>query len=82
MSMFPRVIFNVEQSSVRRGLARTVHAFKFRFKLRRRSVAGTQMPSSAASQHYWSKRMVYGIVCGFDVAKPTMVMASCMHDRE
>ena len=46
MSMFPRVIFNIVQSSVRRGLLKTAHAFKFHFKLRRRFGRLHRMPSS------------------------------------
>jgi hypothetical protein len=51
MSMFPRVIFNVGQSSVRRDLAeKTAHASKSHFKLRRRLAVCTWMLSSVPEQ--------------------------------
>ena len=81
MSMFPRVIFNVAQSSVRRGLAEDGTRFKFRFKLRRRLADCTWMLSSVRERPLLGRsEWLYGIVCGFDLAKPTMLMAE-LHDE-
>src|SRR6266436_9800555 len=76
VSMFPRVIFNITQSSVRRGLAEDGTRFQIPFQ-----VAKTFGPwhadaefgplASTVGRSEW----LYGIVCGFNVAKPTMLMA-------
>ena len=59
MSMFPRVIFNVAQSSVRRGLAEDGTRFQIPFQIAKafdRLACGCRVRSS--SEHYWKKRMV------------------------
>ena len=59
MSMFPRVIFNIAQSSVRRGLAEDGTRFQIPFQMAKtfgRWHAGRRVRS--ASEHCWSKRMV------------------------
>jgi hypothetical protein len=76
MSMFPRIIFNVTQSSVRRGLAEDGTRF--------------QIPSQAAKTlgpwHFDGEfgplassvgrsQFLYGAIVGYDLAKPTMLMA-------
>jgi hypothetical protein len=76
MSMFPRVIFNVEQSSVRRGLAEDGTRFQIPFEAAKtfgRFHADAELGplASTVGRSDW----LYGIVCGFDVAKPTMLMA-------
>ena len=76
MSMFPRVIFNVEQSSVRRGLAEDGTRFQIPFQAAkafgRLHVDAEFGPrASTVGRSEW----LYGIVCGFDVAKSTMLMA-------
>ena len=76
MSMFPRVIFNVEQSSVRRGLAEDGTRLQIPFQTaktfgRWHADAEFGPLASTVGRSEW----LYGIVCGFDVAKPTMVMA-------
>lgn len=76
MSMFPRVIFNVEQSSVRRGLAEDGTRFQIPFQTAktfgRLHVDAEFGPrASNVGRSEW----LYGIVCGFDVSTPTMLMA-------
>ena len=76
MSMFPRVIFNVVQSSVRRGLAEDGTRFQIPFQIAktfgRWHADGEFGPlASSVGRSEW----LYGIICGFDVAKPTMLMA-------
>ena len=81
MSMFPRVIFNVAQSSVRRGLAEDGTRFQIPFQMAK--TFGRWHPdvefgprASTVGRSEW----LYGIVCGFDLAKPTMLMAE-LHDE-
>ena len=81
MSMFPRVIFNVAQSSVRRGLAEEGTRFQIPFQAaktfgRVHFDAEFGPRASTVGRSEW----LYGIVCGFDVAKPTMLMAE-LHDE-
>jgi len=76
MSMFPRVIFNIQQSSVRRGLAEDGTRFQIPFQIaktfgRWRVDAELGPRASTVGRSEW----LYGIVCGFDLAKPTMLMA-------
>jgi len=49
-SMFPRVLFNITQSSVRRGLAKTAPVFRSRFRWRRHSVDFMPTRNSVRSQ--------------------------------
>ena len=81
MSMFPRVIFNVSHSSVRRGLADDGARFQIPFQAAkafgRLHVDAEFGPrASTVGRSEW----LYGIVCGFDVAKPTTLMAE-LHDE-
>jgi hypothetical protein len=81
MSMFPRVIFNVVQSSVRRGLAEDGTRFQIPFQMAKtfgRWHADVEVGprASTVGRSEW----LYGIVCGFDPAKPTMLMAE-LHDE-
>ena len=81
MSMFPRVLFNVSQSSVRRGLAEDGTRFQIPFQIaktfgRLRVDAEFGPLASTVGRSEW----LYGIVCGFDVAKTTMLMAE-LHDE-
>lgn len=76
MSMFPRVIFNVTQSSVRRGLAEDGTRFQIPFQ-----IAKTFGPWHADAEFgprasdIGRSEWLYGVVAGYDVAKPTMLMA-------
>ena len=81
MSMFPRVIFNIVQSSVHRGLAEDGTRFQIPFQAAktfgRLHVDAEFGPrASTVGRSEW----LYGIVCGFDLAKPTMLMAE-LHDE-
>ena len=81
MSMFPRVIFNIEQSSVRRGLAEDGTRFQIPFQAAktfgRLHLDGEFGPRTITVGRSES---LSGIVCGFDVATSTMLMAE-LHDE-
>lgn len=76
VSMFPRIIFNIQQSSARRGLAEDGTRFQIPFQaaktLGRWHLDGEFGPlvSSVGRSEF-----LYGAVAGFDLAKPTMLMA-------
>jgi hypothetical protein len=81
MSMFPRVIFNVSQSSVRRGLAEDGTRFQMPFEIakgfgRWHADAEFGPRASTVGRSEW----LAGIVCGLDLAKSTMLMAE-LHDE-
>jgi hypothetical protein len=81
MSMFPRVIFNAVQSSVRRGLAEDGTRFQIPFQMAKsfgRWHADVEVGPRART--VGRSEWLYGIVCGFDLAKPTMLMAE-LHDE-
>lgn len=75
VSMFPRVIFNVLQSSVRRGLASDRTRFQIPFQIAKKfgrwrgDAEFGPVASSVGSE--W----LYGIVGGYEIAETTMVMA-------
>ena len=76
MSMFPRIIFNIQQSSARRGLAEPGTRFQIPFQIaktfgRLHADAEFGPLGITVGRSEW----LYGIVGGFDVAKPTMLMA-------
>ncbi len=76
VSMFPRVLFNVLQSSVRRGLAQDGTRFQIPFQVARkfgrfRADAEFGPLASTVGRSEW----LYGFVAGVDVAKTTMLMA-------
>jgi hypothetical protein len=75
-SMFPRVIFNITQSSVRRGLAEHGTHFQIPFEVAKtfgRFHADAEFGplASTLGRSEW----IYGIVGGVEVAKTTMLMA-------
>jgi hypothetical protein len=75
MSMFPRVIFNVVNSSARRGLSEDGTRFQIPLQLAKafgRWHAGLELGPhlSSAGRSEW----LYGIVGGLDVSKTTLVM--------
>jgi hypothetical protein len=81
MSMFPRVLFNVLHSSVRRGLANDGTRFQIPFQAaktfgRLHLDAEFGPRASTVGRSDW----LDGIVLGFDLAKPTMLMAE-LHDE-
>src|SRR6266513_285196 len=76
VSMFPRIIFNVTQSSVRRGLADDGTRFQIPFQAaktfgRWHADAEFGPVGISVGRSEW----LYGIVGGFEIAKPTMLMA-------
>ena len=80
MSMFPRIIFNVAQSSVRRGLAEDGTRFQIPFQVAKKFGRLIWMSNSVRSRaRVGRSEWLYGIVGGFDVAKTTMLMAE-LHD--
>jgi hypothetical protein len=81
MSMFPRVIFNVSQSAVRRGLADDGTRFQFPFE------AGKTFGRLHLNAEFGPRAITVGrsewfdgIVGGFDLTKSTMLMAE-VHDE-
>ena len=76
VSMFPRVIFNITQSSVRRGLAEDGTRFQIPFQVAKtfgRFHADAEFGplASTVGRSEW----IYGIVGGMELAKTTMLMA-------
>jgi hypothetical protein len=81
MSMFPRVLFNIVQSSVRRGLAEDGARFQIPFQMAKafgRWHVDVELGprASTVGRSEW----LDGIVFGFDLAKPTMLMVE-LHDE-
>src|SRR6476660_7740854 len=76
MSMFPRVIFNVAQSSVRRGLTEDGTRFQLPFQA---SKAFGRFHADAEFGQLTStvrpSELLYGIVGGIEVTNTTMLMA-------
>ena len=75
-SMFPRVIFNITQSSVRRGLAEDGTRFQIPFQVaktfgRFHADAECGPLANTIGRSEW----IYGIVGGVELAKTTMLMA-------
>jgi hypothetical protein len=76
MSMFPRVIFNITPSSARRGLADDGTRFQIPFQVARtfgKFHADAEFGPVAST--IGRSEFIYGIVCGLELAKTTMVMA-------
>jgi len=81
VSMFPRIIFNVTQSSVRRGFAEDGTRFQIPFQVAKKfgpwHIDGEFGPHiSTVGRSEW----IYGIVGGLEVAKTTLLMAE-LHAR-
>jgi hypothetical protein len=75
-SMFPRVIFNITQSSVRRGLAEDGTRFQIPFQVAKtfgRFHADAEFGALAST--LGRSEWICGIVGGVDLAKTTMLMA-------
>ena len=76
VSMFPRVIFNITQSSVRRGLAEDGTRFQIPFEVAKtfgRFHADAEFGPLAGT--VGRSEWIYGIVGGVELAKTTMLMA-------
>jgi hypothetical protein len=83
MSMFPRVIFKVEQSSVRRGLAEDGTRFQIPFKLRRHLAGCAWTPSSVRERALLAEANGCMELSG-DLRLPNQQCSwqSCMTNRE
>ena len=76
VSMFPRVIFNITQSSVRRDLAENGTRFQIPFQVAKtfgRFHADAEFGPLAGT--VGRSEWIYGIVGGMELAKTTMLMA-------
>jgi hypothetical protein len=76
VSMFPRVIFNITQSSVRRGLAEDGTRFQIPFQVAKtfgRFHADAEFGPLAGT--VGRSEWIYGIVGGVELAKTTVLMA-------
>jgi hypothetical protein len=81
LSIFPRVIFNVSQASVRRGLAEDGTRFQIPFEIAKgfgpwHGDAEFGPRAGTVGRSEWFG----GIVCGLDFSKRTMLMAE-LHDE-
>lgn len=76
MSMFPRMIFNVAQSSARRGLSEDGTRFQIPFQASKAfgpwHIDGEFGPLASSVGR---SEFLYGAVAGYDLAQPTMLMA-------
>jgi hypothetical protein len=76
VSMFPRVIFNVTQSSVRRGLAEDGTRFQIPFQVAKKfGVFHADAEFGPLASTVGRSEWLYGIVGGLEIAKTTTVMA-------
>jgi hypothetical protein len=76
MSMFPRIIFNVTQSSVRRGLAEDGTRFQIPFQASKRfGKLHADAEFGPVGINVGRSEWLYGIVGGFDVTEKTGLMA-------
>jgi hypothetical protein len=76
VSMFPRVIFNITQSSVRRGLAEEGTRFQIPFEIAKTfGRFHADMEFGPVGISVGRSEWLYGFVGGYEVAKPTMLMA-------
>jgi hypothetical protein len=76
MSMFPRVIFNIASSSSRRGLSQ--EGTRFQIPMQLAKAFGRWHADLEFGPHVSSvgrSEWLYGAVAGFDVSKPTLLMA-------
>jgi hypothetical protein len=75
MSMFPRIIFNVAQSSVRRGLSETGTRFQIPFQLAKKFAPfGLDFEFGPLVSTVGRSEFLYGIVGGVEVSKKTSIM--------
>src|SRR5437016_5799114 len=76
LSMFPRVIFNVTQSSVRRGLAEGGTRFQIPFQLAKKfGPLGLDFEFGPLASTVGRSEFLYGVVGGVEVSKKTSIMA-------
>lgn len=76
MSMYPRIIFNVAQSSVRRGLSEPGTRFQIPFQLAKKfGPLGLDCEFGPLASTVGRSEFLYGIVGGVEVSKKTSIMA-------
>ncbi len=76
MSMFPRVIFNVAQSSVRRGLSDEGTRFQIPFQLAKKlGQFELDFEAGPVGSTVGRSEWLYGIVGGAELSKTTSIMA-------
>jgi hypothetical protein len=76
MSMFPRIIFNVAQSSVRRGLADAGTRFQIPFQLAKKvGPVDLDFEFGPLVSTVGRSEFLYGMVGGMEVSKKTTIMA-------
>jgi hypothetical protein len=76
MSMFPRILFNVLQSSVRRGLAEDGTRVQFPVQMARKfGLVDVDLELGPLLSSVGRSEWLYGIVGGMDVTKTTELMA-------
>ena len=76
VSMFPRIIFNVLHSSVRRGLAEDGTRFQIPFQAAKKlGPIGLDVEFGPLVSSVGRGEFIYGIVAGAEVTKSTSVMA-------
>lgn len=76
MSMFPRIIFNVLQSSVRRGLAERGTRFQLPFQLAKKlGVFDLDFEAGPLVSSVGRSEWLYGVVGGWNLSKKTELMA-------
>ena len=76
MSMFPRIIFNITQSSVRRGLSEDGTRFQIPFQVAKRlGPIDLDFEFGPLVSTVGRSEFLYGIVGGMEVSKRTTVMA-------
>ncbi len=76
MSMFPRVIFNIAQSSVRRGLSEAGTRFQIPFQLAKKfGPLGLDFEFGPLASTIGRSEFLYGVIGGVEVSKKTSIMA-------
>ena len=76
MSMFPRIIFNVAQSSVRRGLSEAGTRFQIPFQLAKKfGPLGLDFEFGPLASTVGRSEFLYGVLGGVEVSKKTSIMA-------
>jgi hypothetical protein len=76
LSTFPRVIFNVIQSSVRRGLSEDGTRFQLPFQIAKKiGIVDLDFEWGALTSTVGRSEWLYGIVAGIEVTKTTELMA-------
>jgi hypothetical protein len=76
VSMFPRIIFNVTQSSVRRGLSEDGTRFQIPFQVAKKvGPVGLDFEFGPHASSVGRSEFLYGIIGGVEVSKRTALMA-------